>query len=233
MEVAQISAQNTPYHKHAVLNMLELADFITPEDRPGWIPPDIPDNWDTDHYAYQTEEELMPAGGLHGKILNYVVEILRDLLASQGQMSLSDTFILYRDIQGIKQRSAPDLLLMPFRLSPPSVYDLDDEPPPLAVMEIASPKSHKKDMQTKVDFYADLKIPAYFVIDPITSDGTHRKQIELYLWRKTPERFCKMLPDAEGYLPVPELNVKIKAQGHNLIFKNIVTDEILLDIVQM
>jgi hypothetical protein len=39
-------------------------------DRPGWIPSDLAQEWDPDPYAYQTEEELMPAGGLHGHMRN-------------------------------------------------------------------------------------------------------------------------------------------------------------------
>ena len=38
-------------------------------DRPGWIPPEITDGWNPNPYAYQTEAELMPGGGLHGNIL--------------------------------------------------------------------------------------------------------------------------------------------------------------------
>ena len=52
-------------------------------ERPAWIPPEIGSDWDPNPYAYQTEEELMPAGGLHGKILAYVLEALRD---SQGRL---------------------------------------------------------------------------------------------------------------------------------------------------
>ena len=233
MEAAQTLAQNDQYHNSAVLNTLQLADYIAPEDRPDWIPPDILYDWDTCPYAYQTEEELMPAGGLHGEILTYIAEILRYFFKTRGLRFLADTFILYRDNQGIKQRVAPDFLFMPFRRSPPSAYDLDIEPPPLAVMEITSPKSHAKDMQKKVDFYACLGIPAYLVIDPITSDGIRRKQIELHLWRKTPDRLCKIGPDVEGYLPVPEIKVKIKAQGQELIFADILTGEILCDVGQL
>jgi hypothetical protein len=36
-------------------------------DRPGWIPPEITHDWDSNPYAYQTEGELMAAGGLQGK----------------------------------------------------------------------------------------------------------------------------------------------------------------------
>jgi len=108
-------------------------------DRPGWIPPEIADGWDTNPYAYQTEEELMPAGGLHGQILAYLVELLRGPLKARGLMLLPDTFILYRDRRGVKQRIAPDGLVMALEFPPPSAYDLDERPPPLAVLEVTSP----------------------------------------------------------------------------------------------
>ncbi len=41
-------------------------------ERPAWIPSHITENWDTDPFVYQTEEELMPAGGLHGQLLSYI-----------------------------------------------------------------------------------------------------------------------------------------------------------------
>ncbi len=233
MEAAQTFAPNDPYNKDAVLKMLKLADYALPDDRPGWIPPDILYVWDTCPYAYQTEEELMPAGGLHNEILTYIAEILRYFFKTRGLRFLADTFMLYRDSQGIKQRVAPDFMVIPFRHPPPSAYDLDTEPAPLAVMEITSPKSRVKDMHEKVDFYANLGIPACLVIDSITSGGILRKQVELHLWRQIQDRFRKIQFDAEGYLTVPEMKVKIKAQGQNLIFTDIITGEILCDVGQM
>ncbi len=230
----QTSAQNIQYDKDTVPERLEPAYDITPDDRPGWIPPDILYDWDTNPYAYQTEEELMPAGGLHGETLTYIAEILRDFFKTRGLRFLADTFMLYRDRREIKQRAAPDLMIIPFRHPPPSAYDLDTEPaPPLAVVEITSPKSRAQDMSKKVDFYAGLGIPACLVIDSVTSGGSLRKQIELHLWRQTADRFRKIRSDAQGYLPVPEMKVKIKAQGQNLIFADIITGEILCDLGRM
>ncbi len=58
--------------KTTLITPFELRSKIVdrPEvDRPAWIPPQITENWDSNPYAYQTEEELMPAGGLHGELL--------------------------------------------------------------------------------------------------------------------------------------------------------------------
>ena len=152
-------------------------------DRPGWIPPDLVTNWDPDPYAYQTEEELMPAGGPHGQLLGYSLELLRDPLERRGLMLLMDTFLLYRDADGIKQRRAPDLILMPWAAVAPSVYDLDVTPPPLFVAEVTSRKSHRKDLEQLVSFYFGLGVQTYLVIDSVTPQNEPRKQLQLHVWR--------------------------------------------------
>ena len=202
---------------------------VIPDDRPGWIPADILCDWNTDPYAYQTEEELMPAGGLHGQLLAYIMEILRDFIRSEDMMMLMDTFMLYRDCQGVRQRVAPDLLLMQFRPVPPSAYDLDIEPPPLFVAEVTSPDSHLKDLESNVSFYAAMGVPAYLAIDAVTPGGKPREQIALHLWRSAGNLTRRVRPDAEGWLPLPEMGVRVRARGQKLIFSDMATGEILKD----
>jgi Uma2 family endonuclease len=196
-------------------------------DRPGWIPAEIKYNWDSSPYAYQTEEELMPAGGLHGQLLAYLMEVLRATLKEQGLMLLLDTFLLYRDKQGIKQRIAPDLLLMPFRFPPPSAYDLDIEPPPLSVVEVTSPKSHLHDMHHKVPFYFSLGISTYLVIDAVTPRSQLREQIELHLWQLIDGQPSKI--ETEGEYMIPAMGLTISAQGQQLYFAESATGKVLLN----
>jgi Uma2 family endonuclease len=196
-------------------------------DRPGWIPADIMYNWDSNPYAYQTEEELMPAGGLHGQLLAYIMEVLRFTLKEKSLMLLLDTFLLYRDKRGIKQRIAPDLLLMPFRFPPPTAYDLDVEPPPLSVVEVTSPKSHLHDMQHKVPFYFNLGISTYLVIDAVTPLSQLREQIELHLWQLIDGQPSKI--KTEGGCLVPKMGLTISAQGQQLYFTETATGKILLN----
>jgi len=212
----------------AMLKMLTPAETRA-DDRPGWIPPEIKENWDTDPYAYQTEEELMPAGGLHAYLVTYFVEVLRSFLETRGLMLLADTFMLYRDGKGIKQRISPDLLLMPFSFPPPSAYDLDIEPPPSVVMEVTSPKSRARDMKNKLFFYTGLGIRTYFVIDAVTPGAKLRKETGLHLWRKNRGMVQQIQPDAEGYLRFPEMGIKVKAEGHRLLFADMISGEMLHD----
>ncbi|MDM8550315.1 Uma2 family endonuclease [Desulfobacterales bacterium HSG2] len=201
---------------------------VPPTDRPAWIPPEILSDWDMNPYAYQTEEELMPAGSLHGELVVYIMG-LRTFLKPQDRMLLVDSFLLYRDSQGVKHRIAPDLLVMPYRFPLPLAYDLDTEPPPLAVIEVTSPISHLKDKEENVPFYANLGIPAYLVIDAVTPEWLLREEVGLYLWRTEKGRVRQMEPDREGYLLLPEINMKIRADGYRMIFADSVNGMILKD----
>jgi len=211
----------------------EMPGLGIQEDRPGWIPADILYDWDTCPYAYQTEEELMPAGGLHGYLLLYIAEILRSFLASRNRMLLMDTFLLYRDARGTKQRISPDLMLMPFRFPPPSAYDLDEESPPLAVVEVTSPKSRIRDLKEKVFFYSSLGISSYLVIDAVTASAKLRPQIELHLWRQISGKLCRIRPDSEGWLTVPEMDLMVRADGQRLFFRDRHSGEILCDLSEL
>ena len=203
-------------------------------ERPGWIPAHITENWDTDPFAYQTEAELMPAGGVHGQLLTYVTEVVRVPLKKQGLMLLVDSFLLYRDSNHVKNRIGPDLLLMEDCFPPPSSYDLDTKSPPRCLIETTSPKSHFKDLQENVPFYFSLGVETYFVIDAITPQKKLRDPIELHLWRKIKgQRYQKIEPDSASYFLLPEMNIKIKATQQRLTFIDASTGEILRDSEQL
>jgi len=202
-------------------------------DRPGWIPSHIKSDWDTYPYAYQTEEEMMPQGGPHGLLSAYICELLRSYLKEQNFMLLQDPFLLYRDIQNIKQRIAPDLLLMPFRFPAPSSYDMDVEPPPTCVVEITSPDSHQKDLDDNKMLYMGLGISTYLVIDAITPQGKLRNQMELRVWQLINGNTVEMMPDWEGCLVLPEMGLKVGASGQELFFIDRVTGNKLLNSTEL
>lgn len=175
----------------------------------------------------------MPAGGLHGQLVAYLIELLRHVLQGHGLMLLIDTFLLYRDEAGVKQRIAPDLLLMPYRFPPPSAYDLDDEPPPLLVMEVTSPKSHRADLEEKSHFYLHLGISSYLAIDAITSTGRLRRTIGLRLWQRSGGIPQEVPADEEGGFALPALGVRIVADGQRIRFLDLGSGEALLDSGEM
>jgi Uma2 family endonuclease len=211
------------------LKTLAFPPRVVTVDRPGWIPPEITQGWDADPYAYQTEEELMPAGGLHGQLLAYIMELLRHLLEARQLMLLMDVFLLYRDESHTKQRIGPDLLLMPYRFPPPSAYDLDVAMPPLCLMEVTSPDSHLRDLEAKAAFYVGLGVPTYLVIDAITPRGQLRKKIELHLWRLVDGQPRELLPEADGGFVLPEMGFKVLTEGQRIRFIDLATGAVALD----
>ncbi len=204
----------------------QQAAYSPGHDRPGWIPPEIGADWDRNPYAYQTEEELMPAGGPHGQLSALLMAVLKPPLEERGLMLLPDTFMLYRDAWGIQRRTAPDLLLMPKCFPAPSVYDLDEMPPPSWVAEITSQKTHLSDLENKRVFYFNRGISAYLVIDAITPQNKLREQIALYFWRGSGGgRHWEMAADKEGWLTISETGAAIRVSGKYLEFKDTATGD--------
>ncbi len=204
-------------------------------ERPGWIPAEITENWDTSPYAYQTEEEMMPQGGPHGQLSGYLYGLLSSRLGQKNLMLLLDSFMLYRDQYGIRQRIGPDLLLMPWQEPAPTSYDLDIEPsPPKCLVEITSPESHDKDLDQNLSLYASLGIKTYLVIDLMEPHLEKiREQIQLHVFRLVSGRLVEKMPDKKGFLTLPEMGLKIKAQGQQLILVDKLTDEVLLDVTKL
>ena len=61
----------------------------------------------------------------HGQFLGYLYGLLSSYLESKNLMLLLDSFMLYRDKDGVKQRMGPDLLLMSWQKPAPSFDDVD------------------------------------------------------------------------------------------------------------
>ncbi len=199
-------------------------------DRPGWIPPEITHGWDPNPYAYQTEEEQMLGGGPHGRQLAHIVTQVEHILEARDLMLLVDTFMLYRDENNVKQRIAPDLMLVPYQDPPPSALDLDAAPVPRCAFEITSPDSHAKDLTVNDKLYiGHLGIPTYVVIDEIKPNKELRDEIELHVWRNIDGEIRAMPPDEDGRYLLPEMGMWIWAVGQRLHFEDVETGEHLFD----
>jgi len=98
MEALQTLLQNNR-RQDLILKILQ-SPKTDATDRPGWIPPEITHDWDDSPYAYQTEEEMMPGGGLHGRLLAYIMAILQDFIETRGMMLLMDAFIRNPGLSG-------------------------------------------------------------------------------------------------------------------------------------
>jgi Uma2 family endonuclease len=205
-------------------------DIFRP-DRPGWIPEWVGDDWNPHPYAYQTREELMPAGNIQSLYIQLLAEMLTTVLERRGLRRFIDVFIFYRDWEQRKQRIAPDMLIAPPREADPAkhlhAYDLDIEPLPLCAFEVISPGSRESDTQKKRLFYAILGIDEYLLLDVEDEEERALDQVILTLWRREGDRPTPVAPDAEGYLALETLGVRLRADGQRLIAQDLETGEFL------
>lgn len=201
-------------------------------DRPGWIPDEVGDNWDPNPYAYQTEEDLMPAGRFHSLYFKLLAQLLDPYLERLGLYQLFDVFLFYRDWEGRKQRIAPDVLIAPVFIElddelAAHSYDLDVEPVPLCVIELTSPESVEQDTQRKPLLYARFGIKEYLLLDLLNAQDRLRKQIGITLWRLDGNAYIVVQPDDEGYVTLETLGLRLRAEGRRLVFQVLATGEVL------
>jgi Uma2 family endonuclease len=205
-------------------------DIFRP-DRPGWIPEWVGDDWDPHPYAYQTREELMPAGHHHSLYIQLLAEMLTPVLERRSLRRFIDVFIFYRDWERRKQRIAPDMLIAP----PHAVdvdeaihsYDLDNDPVPLCAFEIISPGSREADTLDKKLFYSALGIQEYLLIDVEDQNERLLDTIGLTLWRLSGQQPTLATTDAEGYLVLETIGVRLRADGRRLVAQDLETGEFL------
>ncbi len=199
-------------------------------ERPGWIPDDIGEDWDPDPYAYQTEEEIMPAGTYHGLFLMMVIQMLDGYVQTLGLTMLQDVFVSYRDEQDEKKRLAPDIVLAPVATLTEEqlvgAYDLDVDHPPVCLVEITSPSSHKHDLEEKCYWYALWGVEEYLVFD-IVDRRRVLQEVQCSLWRLYGNSYLRVIPDPEGYLPMQSIGVKVRAVGRQPELRVLATDELL------
>ena len=202
-------------------------------DRPKWIPDHILDDWDTDVYAYQTEEDLMPAGGPHGEVLGDIWGIIKERLRKRNLILLMDTFMLFRDEDNIKNRNAPDLIVVPYQEGDetPSSYDLETDPTPLCAFEVVSPSSKKKDEDSPRFYIEQLGIPSCVIIEHVDRNGKLLKEAKLSVWRQDLDTgyAVAVAPNSEGRCWVPEMKMWIGVQGQSTYFVDGETGKLLFD----
>lgn len=203
------------------------------DDRPGWIPPDVGDDWDPNPYAYQTEEELMPAGIRQDFFIDHLRSLMALLVKRNGYFFASDVFILYRDAGGKRQRFASDGLIAPQHGDMDNwhqlinSYNLEEEPLPACVFEVTSEDSHKKDLEDMRVLAEWLRIPEYVVFDIVDHKGKARTQGQLYLWRLNAfDRYDLITPDAtDGTVLLKALNMRMKLMGIKPMVQDMETGE--------
>ncbi|MEM7533052.1 MAG: hypothetical protein AAF639_12805 [Chloroflexota bacterium] len=216
---------------------------LTPEDRlrqsiarerPAWIPDYITADWDTDPYAYQTEEESMPASILHNDRLSGMHSDVKGIGKERGWLPIMDSFLLYRNEKNVRERVAPDLLIVPSldEEALMSSYDIETQPTPLCAMEIVSPSSETKDENSHQLYVEYLKIPTSIVIWLVNDEGKFLENPSIGVWHRHPEtgRAIAAKSDAEGKYYLPELQLWIGLKDNAVYFVDEVTGETLVDV---
>ncbi len=207
-------------------------------DRPGWVPAEVGDDWDPDPHAYQSEEELMRASITHNIYLYTTALALMPHIEQLGLLLCIDAFMLYRDAHNVRQRIAPDITIVPAdqhtqHQGNQETYDLDICPPPVCIIEVITPTSNEKDLDIQRPLFQSLGISEYLVLAFIEKTGqAGRSQMQLSLWRLVEGHYMQVWEDEEGFLPMQSINIRIRADGRNLVMLNMTTGEKLLTAVE-
>jgi hypothetical protein len=162
-----------------------------------------------------------------------LAEMLRPVIERLGMRLFIDVFIFYRDWEGRKQRIASDALVAPPTADSGSdealhKYDLDNEPLPLCAIEVISPGSRDADTHGKRLFYAVLGIQEYLLLDVEDDDERLLPQIGVSLWRMENGVQLPVAPDAEGFLVLESIGVRLRADGRKLVARVAASGEPLL-----
>ncbi|MEM7533474.1 MAG: hypothetical protein AAF639_14930 [Chloroflexota bacterium] len=202
-------------------------------ERPAWIPAHINANWDADPYAYQTEEEMMPGGIVHGDGMLGFGNLLKKVLKDSDFQLLFDCFMMYRGKDGVRRRIGPDILLIPAQeeYQMGSSYDSETQPIPVCAFELVSPDGDQKDKKSMRLYLEHLKIPTCILIYLVKDDGKKLPKARIAGWRRNPEtgRADKVRPDAKGRILIPELQIWVGVEGQTVYVQNQMTGEVVYD----
>ena len=133
---------------------------------PSWNTPEFPAEW-----PRSDEMAVVPR---HVAILRYLYGALTVLLRRRGRPFAvnQEIGLHFFDTDGQARRCDPDLIVMPFpNTGEGSLRRWDMPCPPDCVVEVASPSTKNKDLETKKDWYAWMGIREYWLLDPVASDN--------------------------------------------------------------
>lgn len=144
---------------------------------------------------------------LHGKQMDLTLDYARHLLRGQNAYVAGNMAFYYSSLQARNlDFKAPDVMIMlgaKPRVRKSWVVWEEDGLCPSVVIELVSESTAAHDYGRKKNVYEMLRVPEYFVFDPLTStlDG----------WRLVGGRYEALIPDADERLPSVELGVRLGA----------------------
>jgi Uma2 family endonuclease len=136
----------------------------------------------TDTRYELVDGELVPMSlgtGKHGAIIQFLVRQFEDAIAQSNQSWVAlPALVGVRSPRGRSWDTSriPDVTVLPLEqweamADREAVINLN-EPPPLLVVEVASPSTKNDDYRSKRGEYGFLEIPEYWIVDPIAKKIT-------------------------------------------------------------
>lgn len=136
----------------------------------------------TDTRYELVDGELVPMSlgtGKHGAIIQFLVRQFEDAIAQSSQSWVAlPALVGVRSPRGRSWDTSriPDVTVLPLEqweamADREAVINLN-EPPPLLVVEVASPSTKNDDYRSKRGEYGFLEIPEYWIVDPIAKKIT-------------------------------------------------------------
>jgi Uma2 family endonuclease len=152
-------------------------------------------------------------------------QLLKRLFAGQS-VYVSGNLLVYYEQGNPKKFVVPDVLVVK-GIEPGNrrIYKTWFEgKPPDAIIEVTSKKTKKKDTVTNPALYGQLGVPEYFLFD-LTRDYL---EPPLQGHRLVGGRYEPIPPDAEGALVSQQLNLRLRAEGRQLMLYRLDTGRRLL-----
>ena len=144
------------------------------------------------------EGDVHMLGDPHDDDCNYLKDVLKDRFAAARSVVVLSDCGIYWDIPGLRHHS-PDLSVIfgvkrrkdwkTFRVKTEKVW-------PRLIIEITSPKTRVNDVQTKVEQYAQAKVPYYVIADAREEAG--RRRLTMIAYRLSRKSYKPVHLDEHG-----------------------------------
>jgi len=174
------------------------------------------------------DEDGRPMGdtGFHYAAIFWLYETLQDYLTGPPGWFIASNLILYWDFNDPKKRRDPDILVArgvgdhtrrSFRV-------WEEGTLPCVLFEVASKKTWREDVGPKVEVYAAIGIPEYFIFDP-EKKYVHPPLQGFRLKKKGV--YAVIRPARDGSLTSKELGLRMMPEGGMLRLIDAATGELL------
>ena len=156
------------------------------------------------HYydRHQTAEDRMGESAAQDQLIAYIAQVL-SWLFRETPVYIARNLNIYAQRIERQYPLAPDLALFGIGLTPAVQQRLrswrlyePDRPPPQFVLEVASDKTWRVDLQEKPQHYAAIGVLEYALYDP--NEPCYLPESRLRLWRRSGRLLLPVAPEPDG-----------------------------------